>query len=74
MHLKRGVLGDQLVSLTFANDYLLHALMKFYIECEHTGAPTQSTDKLHVRYEIFQIMKCVWSNDVYKQQLTRESK
>jgi ubiquitin conjugation factor E4 B len=71
MQYKRGVLGDHLVSLSFANDNLLHALMKFYIECEHAG---QFTDKLHVRYEIFQIMKCIWANDVYKKQLTRESK
>ncbi|KAI9170938.1 Ubiquitin conjugation factor E4 [Paramyrothecium foliicola] len=74
MHLKRGVLGDQLVSLSFANEHLLHALMKFYIECESTGANSQFYDKFHIRYEIFQVVKCVWGNDVYKQQLTKESK
>ncbi|KAH7320878.1 ubiquitin elongating factor core-domain-containing protein [Stachybotrys elegans] len=74
MHLKKGVLGDQLVALPFANDYLLHALMKFYIECESTGAHNQFYDKFNIRYEIFQVIKCVWVNDVYKQQLTRESK
>ncbi|PHH82012.1 hypothetical protein CDD83_3386 [Cordyceps sp. RAO-2017] len=74
MHLKRGVLGDQLISLPFANEYLLHALMKFYIECESTGANTAFYDKFNIRYEIFQVIKCVWVNDVYKQQLTRESK
>lgn len=30
-HRTKGVLGDSLVGTTFANDYLLHALMKFYI-------------------------------------------
>ena len=30
-HLKKGVLGDNLIALKFANDHLLHALMKFYI-------------------------------------------
>ncbi|KJZ71959.1 hypothetical protein HIM_08639 [Hirsutella minnesotensis 3608] len=74
MHLKRGVLGDQLISLPFANEYLLHALMKFYIECESTGANSAFYDKFNIRYEIFQVIKCVWGNDVYKQQLTRESK
>lgn len=73
MHLKKGVLGDQLMSLPFANEYLLHALMKFYIECESTGN-NAFYDKFNIRYEIFQVIKCVWSNDVYKQQLTRESK
>ncbi|KAG8414091.1 Ubiquitin conjugation factor E4 [Metarhizium acridum] len=74
MHLKKGVFGDQLMALPFANEYLLHALMKFYIECESTGANTAFYDKFNIRYEIFQVIKCVWSNDVYKQQLTRESK
>lgn len=74
MHWKRGVLGDQLTSSPFANNYLLHALMKFYIECESTGANTAFYDKFNIRYEIFQVIKCVWVNDVYKEQLTRESK
>ena len=74
MHLKKGVLGDQLVSMKFANEYLLRALMKFYIECESTGANTQFYDKFNIRYEIFQVIKCVWVNDIYRQQLTRESK
>ncbi|KAG5929825.1 hypothetical protein E4U42_004345 [Claviceps africana] len=74
MHLQKGVLGDQLIALPFANEYLLHALIKFYIECESTGANTAFYDKFNIRYEIFQVIKCVWSNDVYKQQLTRESK
>ncbi|KAM3449632.1 hypothetical protein MY3296_006716 [Beauveria thailandica] len=73
LHLKKGVLGDQLTSLPFANEYLLHALMKFYIECESTGN-NAFYDKFNIRYEIFQVIKCVWPNDVYKQQLTRESK
>jgi ubiquitin conjugation factor E4 B len=30
-HLKKGVLGENLMSLNFATDHLLHALMKFYI-------------------------------------------
>lgn len=74
MHLKKGVLGDQLISLPFANDYLLHALMKFYIECESTGTDTAFYDKFNIRYEIFQVIKTIWTNDVYKQELTRESK
>lgn len=74
MHLKRGVLGDLLSSMPFANEYLLHALMKFYIECESTGANSAFYDKFNIRYEIFQVIKCVWTNDVYKEQLARESK
>jgi len=73
MHLKKGVLGDQLISLPFANEYLLRALMKFYIECESTGG-NAFYDKFNIRYEIFQVIKTVWINDVYKEQLSRESK
>ncbi len=30
-HLKRGILGDALAGSDFANEHLLHALMKWYI-------------------------------------------
>jgi ubiquitin conjugation factor E4 B len=73
-HMKKGVLGDVLTNTKFANEYLLHALMKFYIECESTGVNTQFYDKFNIRYEIFQVIKCVWTNDFYKQQLTLSSK
>ncbi|KAK3314615.1 ubiquitin elongating factor core-domain-containing protein [Apodospora peruviana] len=73
-HLTKGVLGDLLTNTKFANDYLLHAVMKFYIECESTGTHTAFYDKFNIRYEIFQVIKCVWTNDVYKQQLTQSSK
>ncbi|GAB1313466.1 Ubiquitin conjugation factor E4 [Madurella fahalii] len=73
-HLKKGVLGDLMTNTKFANNYLLHAVMKFYIECESTGAHTQFYDKFNIRYEIFQVIKCIWSNDVYRQQLVQSSK
>jgi ubiquitin conjugation factor E4 B len=72
-HLRKGVLGDLLTNTKIANEYLLHALMKFYIEAESTGVNTQFYDKFNIRYEIFQVVKCVWSNDVYKRQLTDSS-
>lgn len=72
---RNGVLGDQLTMSKFANDHLIHALMKFYIECESTGTHNQFFDKFNIRYEIFQIFKCVWrGNSVYSRQLTHESK
>lgn len=73
-HLRKGVLGDAMTNSNFANKYLLHAVMKFYIECESTGAHTQFYDKFNIRYEIFQIIKCIWSNDFYKEQLGRQSR
>ena len=73
-HLKNGVLGDIMTNTKLANDHLLHAVMKFYIECESTGASSQFYDKFNIRYEIFQVIKAVWTNDHYKQQLTQSSK
>lgn len=69
----KGILGDLLNSMPFATKYLLHGLMKFYIEVESTGAHTQFYDKFNIRYEIFQIIKCVWSNPVYREQLSLEA-
>ena len=70
----RGVLGDILNALPFATAHLLHALMRFYIEVENTGAHTQFYDKFNIRYEIFQIVKCIWASPVYRENLAAESK
>lgn len=70
----KGILGDLLNSLPFATEHLLHALMKFYIEAESTGTHTQFYDKFTIRYEIFQIIKCIWSSTVYQDNLAQESK
>ena len=70
----RGILGDLLNSLPLATEHLLHALMKFYIEVEVTGAHTQFYDKFNIRYEIFQIIKCIWSNPIYREHLSDEAK
>ena len=70
----RGILGDLLNSLPFATDHLLHALIQFYIEVENTGAHTQFYDKFNIRYEIFQIIKCIWDNEIYREHLAQESK
>ncbi|KAF4314115.1 ubiquitin conjugation factor e4 [Botryosphaeria dothidea] len=70
----KGVLGDLLFATKFATDNLLHALMQFYIECESTGAHTQFYDKFNIRYEIFQVIKCVWGNPVYREHLGTEAK
>ncbi|KAF2872611.1 ubiquitin conjugation factor E4 [Massariosphaeria phaeospora] len=70
----KGVLGDVLFAHKFATTHLLHALMKFYIECESTGAHTQFYDKFNIRYEIFQVIKCVWPNTVYRDNLATEAR
>ncbi|KAI5359833.1 putative U-box domain, Zinc finger, RING/FYVE/PHD-type, ubiquitin conjugation factor E4, core [Septoria linicola] len=69
-----GVLYDQLLGSDFANTHLLHALMKFYIEAENTGTHTQFFDKFNIRYEIFQVVKRIWTNTKYRENLAIESR
>lgn len=71
---QNGALGNLLNSLPFSTKYLLHALMKAFIECESTGAHNQFYDKFNTRYEIFQVVKCIWPNQVYKDQLGKEAR
>lgn len=70
----RGVLGDLLIGSSFAHKHLLHALMKFYIEAESTGTHTQFFDKFNIRYEIFQVIKKIWVNTMYRENLAREAR
>lgn len=68
-----GVLVDLLNSMPFANEHLLHAVMKFYIEAEFTGTHSQFYDKFNIRYEIFQIIKCIWPNTLYREKLSLQA-
>ncbi|KAI5300667.1 hypothetical protein KEM55_005890 [Ascosphaera atra] len=61
-------------SMPFCNKYLLHALMKFYIEAEFTGTSSQFYDKFNIRFEIFQVIKAIWPNTWYQDKLEAESK
>ncbi|OQU98431.1 hypothetical protein CLAIMM_04221 isoform 1 [Cladophialophora immunda] len=70
----RGILADQYNSMPFATEHLLHSLMRFFIEAEFMGGHGQFFDKFNVRFEIFQIIKCIWPNTVYRDNLLREAK
>ncbi|KAI9886767.1 MAG: Aminolevulinate dehydratase [Watsoniomyces obsoletus] len=70
---RKGVLGDTLNGLPFATEHLLHAILKFYIEVETTGTHTQFFDKFHIRFEIFQVIKCIWTNTIYRERLSQEA-
>ncbi|KAH8701474.1 ubiquitin elongating factor core-domain-containing protein [Phaeosphaeriaceae sp. PMI808] len=70
----KGVLGDVLFAHKFAMQHLLHSVMKFYNECESTGAHTQFYDKFNIRYEIFQVIKCIWPNTIYRENLATEAR
>lgn len=70
----RGILADQYNSMDFSLKNMLHSLMKFFIEAEFMGGHGQFFDKFNVRFEIFQIIKCIWPNTVYRDKLGREAK
>ncbi|KAF2399154.1 ubiquitin conjugation factor E4 [Trichodelitschia bisporula] len=70
----KGILGDVLNASPFALKHLLHALMKFYIEAESTGVSSQFYDKFNIRYEIFQVIRCIWNSSIYRENLNTESK
>jgi ubiquitin conjugation factor E4 B len=70
----KGLFGELLNGSSFCHQHLLHALMQFYIEAESTGGHNQFYDKFNIRYEIFQIIHCIWTNSIYRQNLDTESK
>jgi ubiquitin conjugation factor E4 B len=72
-HHARGVLGDLLLGSPFAHKHLLHGLMKFYIEAESTGLSSQFYDKFNIRYEIFQVIKAIWPNTMYRDNMRKEA-
>jgi ubiquitin conjugation factor E4 B len=72
-HHARGVLGDLLLGSPFAHKHLLHGLMKFYIEAESTGFSSQFYDKFNIRYEIFQVIKAIWPNTMYRDNMRKEA-
>lgn len=69
-----GALVNQYNSLPFALDNLLHVMMKFFIEAEFMGGHTQFFDKFNVRFEIFQVIKSIWPNPIYREKLLKEAK
>ena len=72
-HHSRGVLGDLLMGSPFAHKHLLHGLMRFYIEAESTGLSSQFYDKFNIRYEIFQVIKAIWPNTMYRDNMRKEA-
>jgi ubiquitin conjugation factor E4 B len=73
-HGGQGVLANIYNSMPFCTEHLLHSLMQFFIEAEFMGGHGQFFDKFNVRFEIFQIIKCIWPNTVYRDNLYKEAR
>ncbi|KAG4100271.1 ubiquitin elongating factor core-domain-containing protein [Neocallimastix lanati (nom. inval.)] len=57
-----------------AKDLLVEDLMKFYIDIEQTGMHSQFYDKFNIRYNISQVLKCIWKDPSHKMQIVKQSR
>jgi len=57
-----------------AKDLLVEDLMKFYIDIEQTGMHSQFYDKFNIRYNISQVLKCIWNDTNHRKQVIKQSK
>lgn len=68
-----GPLSSMFTTSNTCREYLLPALMSAFIDIEHTGRSSQFYEKFSVRSVIARVMKVMWRDPYYSQQLTRES-
>jgi ubiquitin conjugation factor E4 B len=66
-------LGIKLNTNAMALQYLIPAIMNFYVEVENTGRHSQFYDKFNIRYNISQILKFVWTNPIHRDMVKAES-
>ncbi|KAF9927043.1 hypothetical protein FBU30_003541 [Linnemannia zychae] len=66
-------LGIKLNTNQMALEYLIPAIMNFYVEVENTGRHSQFYDKFNIRYNISQILKFVWTNPIHRDMVKAES-
>ncbi|KAJ9060091.1 Ubiquitin conjugation factor E4 [Entomophthora muscae] len=64
-----GVIGATLVSHPVALKSLLSALLRFYVEVEHTGLASQFHDKFNVRFNICRLLRVMWPNPTHQTQM-----
>jgi ubiquitin conjugation factor E4 B len=46
--------------------YLVHSIMRYYVDVELTGMSSQFYDKFNIRYNISHILKTLWGNHVHR--------
>ncbi|KAJ1970184.1 Ubiquitin conjugation factor E4 [Dispira parvispora] len=66
--------GAMLNTNPISLEYLAPALMRFYVEVEHTGASSQFYDKFNIRYNISQVLKYLRKNEDHRRQIQERSK
>ncbi|XP_030383559.1 ubiquitin conjugation factor E4 B [Scaptodrosophila lebanonensis] len=57
-----------------AQNALVCALMRFYVDVETTGQSTEFYDKFTIRYHISHLFKSMWENPIHRQAVIHESR
>ncbi|KAI9361650.1 ubiquitin elongating factor core-domain-containing protein [Zopfochytrium polystomum] len=57
-----------------SKQFLVSAMVKFYVEVENTGVSSAFYDKFNIRYNISQILKSVWDDHDHRAKVIAESK
>lgn len=68
-----GFLNDTFNSNSLVKENLLYSLLDLYVMVEKTGASSQFYDKFNSRFYISIIIKEIWKNETYRNQLTKYS-
>ncbi|WOO81182.1 Ubiquitin conjugation factor E4 [Vanrija pseudolonga] len=64
---RRGPMFDRLSVHPVSIQYLMPALIRFFIDVEMTGGHTQFWDKFSFRRDISHIIKAMWSNPLHRE-------
>ncbi|CAD5121237.1 DgyrCDS9770 [Dimorphilus gyrociliatus] len=70
---KTAELGDYILHYPLTSSHLLSNLMKFYCDCEQTGASSEFYDKFSIRYHIQTLFKRMWEIPSQRQTFITEA-
>lgn len=70
---KTAELGDYILHYPLTSAHLLSNLMKFYCDCEQTGASSEFYDKFSIRYHIQTLFKRMWEIPSQRQSFIKEA-
>lgn len=69
-----GVIAPYLNNVPLALSHLLPALLRFYVNVEHTGLSSQFHDKFNVRYHICRLLRILWKSPIHQEKMRMLSK
>ncbi|XP_066922247.1 LOW QUALITY PROTEIN: ubiquitin conjugation factor E4 B-like [Clytia hemisphaerica] len=66
-------LYEKFANNTIAENHLMKALIKFYVDVESTGSSNEFYDKFGIRYHISIILKGLWKRPIHRQAFILET-